>query len=157
MAFPKAGLEAHATEILGLSAEGKGCRDIAKVMRDKHGLKVSHETVQRFITKRRMERADVSKAVVREALAPGLTADAERLDEIARDSMKLCRAALKQSLDGDNLLSLEAAALYPKLATAAIKATEAKLKAAGLDQPDDPTSSTLASLFLELERKNASR
>lgn len=141
MASRKLGLAAREREIMRLSAEGKTYREISQWLGDEHGIKVSYQSVGKFVHARREQLAEVSKTVVREKLAPGLVADVERLNKIAVDSMKLADAAYRQAMPEDELVSLEAALAYPKLAANAIKATEAKLKAAGVDQPDDTLSS----------------
>lgn len=142
-------------EILRRAVEGQGTREIAEWC-TKKGHPISHESVAKRLRKLRGERADISKAVVREELSKTLTADVRRLDQIANDSKRLADAVLRRAMSGTRIVDLEAAEAYPKVAAAAIKATEAKLKAAGVDQPDD-TLSELAAAADRVRRKLAGK
>lgn len=154
MAIKQSKLSAYTAEILRLAGEQVPSRDIAKHLHDKHGLKVSFQTVADFIKARRSETADVSKAVLREAVTPTLSLAAQHLVELVVSDIRLYKATARLAMDEETgeVTSLEAMALCPKLSAAAVKAIEAQMKAAGVDQPDDPTSATLASFFAELER-----
>jgi hypothetical protein len=151
MARPGKIREPHEADIIQLAGEGKSTREIAAALTTKHGLQIGHVAVARWLSERRAERAEVSRGVAREELSKTVTADVRRLDNIAIDAMKVAIAVRNAALGDDGALKdLSAAEAYPKVAAAAIKATEAKLKAAGVDEPDD------ASALAEAERRLSS-
>lgn len=109
-----------------LAAKGCSTRDISAQLQRVHGVKVSHATVAKYLSSRRTERADVAKVVVREQLSQTLTADIKRLDRFAKKAVRLANKNEREPL------------VWAKLAEQVRKFTEAKLKAAGVNEPDMP-------------------
>jgi len=110
--------------VLAKAGSGKGSVDIARALQTEHGLKVSAKTVERLLRRIRKVRAEVTKAVVREALAPGLTRDIQRLEQLVRKTMRRIPGA------ADDFA-------YCKLVEQVRKLVETKLHYSGADQPDD--------------------
>lgn len=110
--------------VLQKAGSGKGSAEIAKALQTEHGLTVSPKTVERLLRRIRKSRAEVTKAVVREALAPGLSRDIQRLEQLVRKTLKRLGGA------ADDLA-------YCKLVEQVRKLIDTKLHYAGADQPDD--------------------
>ena len=121
MAIP----EALDEEILRRAVEGQTTRQIAEWCTSE-GHRATHGAIANRLKKLRARRAEISKAVVREQLSKTLTSDIRRLERFA---VKAVRLARKHESDPR---------VWCLLAAEVRKFTEAKLKAAGVDQPDAP-------------------
>jgi len=135
--------EIHEQFVLDLAAHGKSTREIAAALAER-GCNTTHVSVSRWLKKRRAERADVAKVVVREQLAKTLTGDLDRLETIRRQvAAKASRISKKprQTFAWIKLKELE------------VKIIDRKLHYSGADDPGDEATATLAGLFAELERR----
>jgi len=138
---PKPGLPATLeSEVLAKAAENMSVRQISAWLETAHATKVSAATISRFLAKRRTERADVAKTVVREQLGKTLNADLDRLEQI--------RAEL-QAQAQDPEISLGG---YVKLVELEVKVIDRKLHYSGAGEPDtDPNGPTKVQIFLPPE------
>lgn len=110
--------------VLDLAGQGKTTRAIADELVAKHGHKTNFSTVARLLKSLRKDRAEISKAVVREELSSTLTSDLQRLERFAK------RVAVRASKKGCDNMS------FAKLVDELRKITETKLKFSGADEPD---------------------
>ena len=74
-----------------MAGQGVTTRDMAKWCLDTHGITVSHAAIAKMLRQTRETRADVAAAVTREALAPHIVSDLDRMEEI-REEMAERRA-----------------------------------------------------------------
>lgn len=134
---PKPGLPANLeSEVLAKAAENMSVRQISAWLETAHATKVSAATISRFLAKRRTERADVAKAVVREQLGKTLNADLSRLEEI--------RAELQASAqDPENSISE-----YVKITELEVKVIDRKLHYSGAGEPDQPQNGPSATVIV---------
>ena len=109
---------------------GASSRAISASLLAELGVTLSYKGVAREMLKRRSERADVAKVVVREALGKSLNADLERLESIRASVQK--RTA---SLDPDDTAG------FAKLSDLEVKVIDRKLHYSGADTPDDSLTS----------------
>ena len=116
-------LEAAVMEKAG---EGLGTRAISDWLRAEHHVAASHQAVNRFLRGRRIERREAVKAVVSEHLARSATRDLDRLEELTRTAMAIAR---KHEGKPD---------VWARVTREARSLIEAKLKAQGLDETDEP-------------------
>jgi IS30 family transposase len=112
--------------VFAKAGEGLSSRQIAAWLLSQHAVTTSHKTVAKLLARRRSERADVAKSVVREQLGKSLNADIARLEEIRADLAKRAQTAAKD----DNLTG------YAKLTELELKAIDRKLHYSGADEPD---------------------
>jgi hypothetical protein len=112
--------------VLEKAYSGLGCRQISEWLAKEHNVTASYVTVSRWLKRRRNERADVAKVVVREKVTANVTKDIDRLELFARKAMRIAKSCEHEP------------AVWAKVAEQVRKFTEAKLKACGLDQDDEP-------------------
>lgn len=110
--------------VFAKAGEGLSSRQIVAWLLATHEVSTSHTTVSKLLAKRRTERADVAKAVVREQLGKSLNADIARLEEIRADLAKRASGAA-DTRDFVKLTELE------------LKAIDRKLHYSGADAPDE--------------------
>jgi len=81
------------------------CRQLAEMITEKFGIKISHAGVNSFIRNRQLERKEVTKSVVAEYIAKTVPRDLEILEamreqlEALRLSKKLSHQELMQTID----------------------------------------------------------
>jgi hypothetical protein len=112
--------------VLEKAANGWSCRQIAEWLGKEHAVTASHVTVSRWLKRRRSERADIAKAVVREKVTSSVTKDIDRLELFVKKAMRIARKSESDPI------------VWAKVAEQVRKFTESKLKACGLDQDDEP-------------------
>lgn len=129
--------------VLEKAYAGLGCRQISEWLLAEHNVAASYVTVSRWLKRRRNERADIAKVVVREKVTSSVTKDIDRLELFAKKAMRIARACEHEP------------AVWAKVAEQVRKFTESKLKACGLDQPDgDATASTVAEFFAQALKRD---
>lgn len=112
--------------VLSKASAGWGCRQISEWLAKEHNVTASYVTVSRWLKRRRNERADIAKAVVREKIAGSVTRDVDRLELFVKKAMRIAKKNEHDPI------------VWAKVAEQVRKFTEAKLKACGLDQDDEP-------------------
>lgn len=137
--------------VMGEAARGKSCAAISRMLA-KRGVSITAQSLGEFLRKHRNERADVAKAVVREKLVEGLTADLAVLAEVRDGLLKTWRKVRREvaKLHGDALTESKALTQYVKLAAELRCQVETNLEYSGAGQPDekfDGLAEFLASAF----------
>lgn len=90
-------------EILALAADGKSATEISAWLLAERGVKISRQNVNKRLRQTRVARADVAKAVVREALTKTVVSD---LDRLSREQVRVER--LGRRLHARTIRSLDA-------------------------------------------------
>lgn len=123
MATKKLSPDLH-TEILVQSARGGTNRAIAEWLLAEHGVKISHQAVGRFLKETHVERGEVATEVTRAHLAPKITADLDRLEEIRAEAER--RADIQENDE-----------VWCKLAKVEADIIDRKLKFSGADEASE--------------------
>lgn len=130
--------------VFELGSSGKSNRAIADHL-GTLGIKTTHAAVGRLRRERREERSEIAKEVVREQLAPTLTADVRRLERLVKAAMNRVRGKGPNSRPDDDA--------FCKLAEQARKLIDTKLKYSGAADEGPPLNADLSKLTeAELER-----
>lgn len=141
--------------ILEKAASGASTRDVSQWLFETHGVTASYKAVQRLLSRTKVERADVAKAVVREKLTATVLNDLDRLTREQRRVEKLASRLHTQACEALDKVAkadgrkdpegLRAALLVADaFADLALKASDRvrtladrKLHYSGADTPDD--------------------
>ena len=127
-----------------LGAEGKSNRDISAHL-GTLGIKASYKAVGRLRQEQREEQSAIAKEVVREQLAPTLTADVKRLEKLVARAMNRIRGRGPDGAPDDDA--------FCKLAEQARKLIDTKLKYSGAADEGPPLNADLSKLSkADLER-----
>lgn len=108
---------------------GASCRAISAMLLAEMGVKLGFKSVSTEMKRRRTEKSEIAKVIVREVLGKSIPEDLARLERLALKAEKLA--------DGCE----DDPALWAKLADQVRKFTETKLHFSGADTPDDSLSS----------------
>ncbi len=111
--------------VLQKAAEGLTTRAISTWLLQEHSVNATHATVANLLKRVRTERADISKAVVREKLGASVARDIDRLELFVRKAMRIARTCEGKPV------------VWAKVAEQVRKFTEAKLKASGIEDPSE--------------------
>lgn len=117
-------------EILAKAGGGATAQQIADWLEADHGIKVTRRAVAHHLKQTQAERAEITRAVAREKLAPTVTSD---LDELARlrdeaEKIKVMALSGEEPALGHALRAIEIQSLI----------TDKRLKYSGAGEPDVP-------------------
>jgi triphosphoribosyl-dephospho-CoA synthetase len=127
-----------------LGSEGKSNRAIAAHL-GTLGIKTTHAAVGRIRQEQREEQSAIAKEVVREQLAPTLTADVKRLERLVRNAMRRVAGRGPNARPDDDA--------FCRLAEQARKLIDTKLKYSGAGDEGPPLNADLSKLSeADLER-----
>lgn len=118
------------SELLEKAAHGASTRELSQWLRDTKGIDASYKSVQRLLKSKHAERAEVSKAVLRQELGKTVLTDIERLEKHAA-ALDSKADALAKAKGDKNLRA------YVHVVGELRKVTHTKLHFAGGDTPDD--------------------
>lgn len=154
--------------LLARAAKGASSPELAAWLAAEHGLHVTERAIRKRLAQTHEERADVAKAVVREAIGPHIVDDlallTSELDKVAKLSERLHKRshAMLDRLDesetqADSPADPDDAAAASRMADQALKAsdrvaklTETKLHFAGADDDSNAKQGALADIFAKL-------
>ena len=129
--------------ILAKAGEGRTLREIAAWLKSDHGVECSHVSVQRIVKRAKIERAEVTRAVLQEKLGKSVTTDVDRLEKHARQLDKMADdiyakvaadATFLKGPERDEPTWVDGRETYAKLAEQLRKITETKLKYSGAEE-----------------------
>lgn len=135
--------EKHA-EILRRAATGESSDAIAAWL-TLEGIEVTGRSIRKMLEKRRTERADVTKAIVRDELGKTLTADLSEMDDLLRRARAI-EDAVAPGVDEDGRPTKGDPALALKAIEQQRKIIDTRLHYSGAGEPD-AGASTLGDLM----------
>ncbi len=121
-------------KILALIAKGASYQEAADWCDTELGKPITKQSIGEMVSKHRVERSEVSKAVARDHIARTLPADLEAGDAKHAQAGRLLDIAAQAAQENPSATTYE---MYAKASAAFLKWEELKRKTLGLDTPDD--------------------